>query len=240
MLDYTLFENMLTPDPNDYSAQPVNVRSHDLPAIVQRISARYPGLSPTQILAAISEFFDEVYNITELGETVVTPIFNTEFSMPGVYNGALDSFDTKRHSVKINLNPGTRLLEAARKVKTSKVIVAESLPHILEVKDVVSNTVNELLTPGGIVQIRGSRLKFLQTEDNNGVFFINQQGESIKLSVIADNKPARIMAMLPADMQPGTYSLEVRTSFSAGSVKPLHALKTGRFNKELTVAGNNE
>jgi hypothetical protein len=43
MLQYILVENLLTPAPNDYTAQPVNVSTIDLDGIFQRISAWYPG-----------------------------------------------------------------------------------------------------------------------------------------------------------------------------------------------------
>jgi hypothetical protein len=235
MLQYTVLENLLTPAPDDYMAQPVDVRTHDLPAIFKRIAARYPGLTPTQISSAVNEFFEEIRMITEEGETVNTPLLNTQFSTPGVYSGAMDSFDAKRHSLKLNLAPGKLLRESVKKVKLEKVVVSEPLPHILEVKDVVSESVNETLTPGGVLQLRGSRLKFLPSEENNGVFLIDEQGVATKLSVIVENKPARIMMMLPADLPQGAYFAEVRTTYSGGSAKPVRTLKTNRFYKELTV-----
>jgi hypothetical protein len=237
MLQYTVLENLLTPAPDDYMAQPVNVRTYDLPAIFQRISARYPGLTPTQISSAVYEFFGEVVTISEDGGAVNTPLFHTQFSMPGVYEGAMDSFDSKRHSVKLNLNSGTLLRNAVQKVKLEKVVVSETLPHILEVKDMTSEVVNETLTPGGVMQLRGAKLKFLKKEDDNGVFLINEQDEAIKLPQVIENKPSRIMAMLPADLPQGAYFVELRTTFAGtDSAKPLHTLKTSRFNKELTVS----
>ncbi|MDR1339976.1 MAG: DUF4469 domain-containing protein, partial [Prevotellaceae bacterium] len=170
MLRYSLVENLLTSAPDDFLAQPVNVRSYTMPEVLQRISARYPGLTPTQISAAVNEFFEEVSKITEDGETVNTPLFNTQLSMPGVYKGAMDSFDSKRHSVKVNINPGTILRESVHRIKTEKVTVAEPLPHILEVKDVMSDTVNDIITPGGVIQLRGGRLKFLTDQPDNGIF----------------------------------------------------------------------
>jgi hypothetical protein len=95
MLQYNLIENLLTPAPGDYLAQPANVRSYGLQEIFQRISARYPGLTPVQISTAVGEFFEEVLVIIENGETVTTPLFNTQLSMPGIYEGAMDSFDAK-------------------------------------------------------------------------------------------------------------------------------------------------
>jgi hypothetical protein len=217
----------------DYLAQPVNVRSYTLQEIFQRIGARYPGLTPTQISSAVNEFFEEVAKITEDGETVTTPLFNTQLSMPGVYKGAMDSFDSKRHSVKVNINPGTILREAVRKVKTEKVTVTEPLPHILEVKDVTSDTVNDVITPGGVVQLRGGKLRFLTDQPDNGIFLISEDETEYKLVTIVENKPARLIAVLPSLPQ-GEYYMEVRTSYS-GSGKPTKALKRGRYNKILTV-----
>jgi hypothetical protein len=166
MLQYTVLENLLTPAPDE----PVNVRTHDLPAIFKRIGARYPGLTPTRISSAANEFFEEICIITEEGEAANTPLLNTRFS-----------------------------------------------------------------TPGGVLQLGGSRLKFLPQEENNGVFLIDEQGIATKLSVIVENKPARIMVMLPADFPQGAYFAKVRTTFSGGSAKPIRTLKTNRFYKELTV-----
>jgi hypothetical protein len=235
MLEYTLIDNPLTPDPNDCTAQPVNGRSYDLQAIYKRISSRYPGLSPAQIAATVNEFIEEIGLITEEGDTVTTPLLNTEFSMPGVYHGVVDSFDPKRHSMKLNLSTGTRLRDAVKKVKPTKVAVAEVLPHILEVKDMLSDSVNDTITPGGVLQIRGNRLRFLPAEENNGVFFVNEQGQTIKLTVIIENKPARLIVMIPAELPQGEYFVEVRTTFSSGNAKPARNLKTGRFNKILSV-----
>jgi hypothetical protein len=85
MLHYSLIENPFPHvTPNDYLAQPVNVRSYTLQEIYQRISARYLGLMPTQISSAVNEFFEEVAAITEDGETVTTPLFNTLVTIPGI------------------------------------------------------------------------------------------------------------------------------------------------------------
>jgi hypothetical protein len=234
MLQYSLIENLLTPAPDDYLAQPVNVRSYTLQEIYKRIEARYTGLTPAQISAAVDEFCAEIYTITENGEMVNTPLINTQLSMPGVYKSATDSFDAKRHAVKINTSPGVRMREAVRKVKTEKVIIAEPLPHILEVKDVSSDAVNDVITPGGVIQLRGGKLKFLTNQSDNGIFLVGENGEEIKLTVIVENKPARLITVMPTDVPQGEYFIEVRTSF-ASSGKPTKNVKRGRYNKILTV-----
>jgi hypothetical protein len=235
MIEYYLIDNPLTPAPDDYMAQMLNVRVHKLDDIFQRISARYPGLTPAQISSAVNEFFEEICAITADGETINTPLFNSHFSVSGVFDGAMDVFDPKRHSLKLHVSLGTRLREALRKVKLEKTIAAEPVPHILEVKDIQSDTVNEKLTPGGVVKLGGGRLKFLQGEENNGVFIVDENGAEKKLSTIVENNPTHIIAVMPADVAAGVYFMEVRSSFSGSDKKPSRMLKIGRFHKELIV-----
>jgi hypothetical protein len=234
MLKYTLVENPLTPALNDYIAHPVKVRTHELQDIFQRINARRPGLTMSQIFSVTNELIEEICTIIGDGEAINTPLINTLFSLSGMYEGATDSFDPKRHSLKLNVYPGTRLREVLRKVKLEKTVAAEPLPHIIEVKDMVSGAVNERLTPGGVVRLGGGRLKILEKEETNGVFIVDEHGTEIKLSMIVENKPTNIIAVIPADVAPGVYFMEVRTSDNRGS-KPLRTLKTGRFYKELIV-----
>lgn len=234
MLQYILNDNFLTAAPNDFWAQPVNVRSYTQPEVIRRILARNPGLSEAQLTSAINEYTEEAGIITEEGGAINTPLVNTNLSISGVFEGAADTFDSKRHRTKVNANPGLRLTQAASKIKPRKTTVADPVPQILEVKDIVSGSVNDVLTLGGVIRITGSRLKFLPEEPDNGIFLINEQGEETKLTVIAENKPARLMAMLPPNQAQGIYWVEVRTTFSTVG-KPGKTLKAGRFGKELTL-----
>lgn len=54
------------------------------------------------------------------------------------------------------------------------------------------------------------------------------------LALIAENKPAGLMAIIPAGLPAGTYYIEVRTKY-ANAAKQLKTLKVGRFAKPLTV-----
>jgi len=103
------------------------------------------------------------------------------------------------------------------------------------VKDVATGSVNEYLTADSIVQITGARLKFLPEDSSNGIFLIHiDSGEETRLEVVAENKPARLMAMLSPISQGGEYYLEVRTTYS-GNVKPSKVLKIGRFRRVLSI-----
>ena len=234
MLSYSLSENQLTAAPNDFKAVPVNVRSFNMSEIVQRIMARNPGLSPAQINSSIDEFFKEISIIVGDGGAINTPLFNTQPSIAGVFHGAVDTFDARRHRVKTNITSGTMMHRATDEIRTQKVQIAEPLPFILEVHDVVSETVNEEITPGGVLQIRGGRLRLITENPANGIFLIGDDGQDVKLPTVIENKPSRLIAMIPADLPTGDYSLEVRTTFSTAN-RETRTIKTGRFNRELTA-----
>ena len=68
----------------------------------------------------------------------------------------------------------------------------------------------------------------------NGIFLTDDQGQTRKMPNIVENKPARLIVMIPADLPAGTYTVEVRTSFM-NTTKEGKNIKTGRFNRELVA-----
>ena len=233
MLKYALRENLLTPDENDYMAQTADVRSFSLDEIIDLMMEKGSTLTKADTKAALQVYGEVVSALIKDGAAVNTPLMNTSLSISGVFNGATDSFDKKRHSVNLNLTAGPLLKDAAAKIKCEKTEAADTNPYITEVTDLVSGKVNEVLTAGGIVQLVGSRLKFDQKDESQGIFFVAETGEAIRATVIAENKPARLMAIIPADLPAGNRYVEVRTKYTVGG-KPLKKAKIGRFTKPLT------
>jgi len=54
-------------------------------------------------------------------------------------------------------------------------------------------------------------------------------------SLFVENKPGRLIVMLPADLPPGIYMLEVRTTYSQSGTHECLQLKVGRYLKMLTA-----
>ncbi len=122
-------------------------------------------------------------------------------------------------------------------MRTEKTEGANTDPYITEAADVVSGAVNSVLTAGGILRLAGARLKFDATDEVQGVFLVPEgAGAAVRCSVVAENKPARVMVMVPADIAPGAYYAEVRTKLDS-SRQSGKRLKTGRYGKPLSVAG---
>ena len=235
MLKYSLRENLLTPAPDDYMAQAADVRSYTLDEIIDLMMEKGSTLTRADVAATLQVYGEVVSAIVKDGSAVNTPLMNTALSISGVFDGANDTFDKKRHSVNLNVQAGILLRDGLPKIKCEKTEAADTNPYITEVTDIVSGTVNTTLTKGGIVQLVGSRLKFDAKDSSQGIFFIPETGAPVRATVIAENKPARLMAIIPADLEAGTYYIEVRTKILEGN-KSGKTLKVGRFNKTLTVA----
>ena len=235
MLKYALRENLLTAAPDDFMAQVQDVRSYTLDEIIDAMMQKGSTLTRADVAAVLQIYGEVCASIIADGSALNTPLMNTSLSISGVFNGANDAFDKKRHTVNLNISAGTALKAALGKIKCEKTGTTSTDPYINEVKDIVSGTVNAELTKGAVVQITGSRLKFDAKDAVQGIFFIPETGNPVRAAVIAENKPARLMAIIPADLAAGTYYIEVRTKILEGN-KSGKTLKTGRFNKALTVA----
>ena len=234
MLKYCLRENLLTPAPDDYMAQAADVRSYTLDEIIDLMMDKGTTLTRADVAATLQVYGEVCSSLIKDGAALNTPLMNTSMSISGVFDGANDSFDKKRHTVNLNITAGTLLRDAVTKVKCEKTEAAGTDPYITEVTDIVTGTANTTLTKGGVVQLVGSRLKFDAKDEAQGIFFVPETGEAVRAAVIAENKPARLMAIIPADLAAGTYYIEVRSKHSGGG-KPLKAVKAGRFAKPLTV-----
>ncbi|WP_428770600.1 DNA-binding domain-containing protein [Treponema sp. HNW] len=233
MLKYCLRENLLTPDENDYMAQAADVRSFSLDEIIDLMMQKGSTLTKADTKAVLQVYGEVVSALIEDGSAVNTPLMNTALSITGTFIGAADSFDKKRHNIKLNLTPGLLLKNALTKIKCEKTQSTDTNPYITEVTDIVSGKVNELLSAGGVVQLVGARLKFDPKDASQGIFFVPEAGAEVRAAVIAENKPARLMAIIPADLKAGNWYIEVRTKI-IGSSQKSKSLKTGRFDKPLT------
>ena len=232
MLKYSLTENQLTERPDDYSAQTYPVASLDKEAVIARMLKRGAGLTRTDILAVLNGLEEMVSEASLEGYTLNLPLFNTSFSISGVFEGPMDSFDGNRHKLNINLTKGTVLRETEKSVKFEKTNSPTPLPQIQEVKDSVSGDINERLTAGGVVEVRGYNLKIDGDDPTCGLWFVAEGGQETKATIIIENKPSKILAMIPA-LSAGNYQLKVATQYTGG--KMLKTPKIFVYTKNLSV-----
>jgi len=215
-LKYSLEENRLTERPDDYSAQTYASGSFDMEAIINRMLSRGTLVTRTDVIAVMNNFQETLVDIILEGGMINTPIFNTAFSISGVFESPLDSFDGNRHKLNVNLTKGTLLRDAEKKVKFEKTTASVPQPTIQEVRDSVSGSVNEMLTPRGVIEVYGYNLKIIGDDPTCGIWFVFGENDEYKADIMIENKPSKIIAMIP-DLPGGECRIKIVTQYS-GSV----------------------
>ena len=234
MLEYSLHENLLTERKDDYAAQTHSKTVYTREEFIDLMLQRGTLVTKTDIVAVLNNIEETVTYIVKNGGMLNLPLFNISFSISGVFDGALDSFDPNRHKLHINLSKGTLLRDAEKEVKLAKTNAPLPQPQILEVKDSVSGKVDDVLTAGGAVEIDGINIKLAGDSDSVGLWFVLADGTETKAVTVVTNKPSQIISLIPQQLQAGSNcQLKIVTQYSGG--KNLKEPKTTVYGKTFTV-----
>lgn len=233
MIKYLLRENPLTSHPNDRMAQETDARTYSQEDLVEEMMKRGSSLTRSDIVAYQKLEAEVLADIIADGGHLSTPILNTSFSISGVFEDQNDSFDKARHTVRLNVNPGSALREAVMRVKVQKVEGNSTDPNITSVIDKVTGD-NSTIKLGSVMEIRGMRLKFDAADVEQGVFVL-MGGEEFRCDAIIENMPARLLVMLPTTLAEGDFEVEVRTKIGGDRKSTLKVMKRGAYNKTLSA-----
>ena len=230
-LQFALFENHLTSDPNDRMAVVQNLQSKTQEDVINLMIGRGSTVTKAETLSVLEEYTLALLQLLKDGHAINTPIFNLSPSVKGVFTSPDQPFNPAVHSVKINITTGARLREIGKQVTVEKVKGASPQPDLEYLEDLGSGTRNEELTPGNIAQVRGSRLKFDAADPQQGIFLVAADGAELKVATVARNKPAQLDFLVPP-LAPGEYRLEVRAA-----IYKTVEIRKGALQAALTVAG---
>lgn len=227
-LRYGLILNHLTDDPNDYMAIVTDNETMSIEDIVERMIGKGSTVTKAEALSVIEEFNYAVVDAVSNGKNVNTELFKVYPSISGVFVNKSDGFDQSRHAVRLNINAGKRLAEAAAKIDLKKVDVPVAKPILQEFTDLKTKVRNESFTPGQIASLRGSLLKIDEADEKQGIFFIAADGTETKVSDIVKNMPSELMFFVPDSLTTGSFQIELRTIF-----KNYKSMRVGRLFIDL-------
>ena len=233
-IQYALFENNLTADPDDYAATVQISGSADGDDLVQDIVDQGSTVGRPDILAVTAALKLACQRRLEQGQRV--NYFGMMDFFPrikGVFTGPTDGFDPARHRVDVGANPGGELRDAVRAAATvEKVEAVKPAPNPVEYRDIDSDSTNDSVTPENIGQLSGSRLKFDPTEADEGLYFVATAGGETKVLTVQKNKPSQLVFLVPP-LAATTYHLEVRARMGSGT--SARELRIGRLDAPLAA-----
>ncbi|MCV9385991.1 DNA-binding domain-containing protein [Reichenbachiella ulvae] len=228
-IQYSLFSNHLT-EADDFIGIIQNQESKSLEDLIDEMIGRGSTVTKAEALSVLEEFHGAVERTLEAGYSINTDLFRISPSIQGVFDNQQDSFDRSRHYLRLNVTAGGRINPIAETLKPVKVEGQAPQPNPKTFRDFNSDTINETLSAGGVGELRGSRLKFDASDQQQGVFFIAADGTETRATQYFRNKPSNVILGVPEGLAAGPYRLEVRTIFTNNK-----SIRKGSLLEELTV-----
>ena len=231
-----LYENFLTDNPDDFSAKVISERTLGVREICTMAIKRGGAPSTVDAMEVNATLFlkEMAYQMMD-GFAVNTGYFTANAQVRGVFNNRNEAFNPKKHSVLFRFNQGDLLRKEIPNIQVQVMGVGETGIIISHVVDSKTGSVNDLLTPGGVLKIKGGKLKIAGDHPEVGVFFEDEAANrtQVEMNDIIMNKPAELMVQIPA-LPAGKYRLAIRTQFS-GSSTLLKDVRVNIYEKVLTV-----
>lgn len=232
-----LYDNALTKDnPNDYIARTVSERSLNVKQICEAaVNRGGSDVSAASMQHATELFLKEMaYQLCD-GYSVNTGYFTASTLIRGVFDSQTETFNSAKHTILFQFNQGEKLRAEIPTIEVNILGVADSSSVILQVTDVKSGSVNDLLTPNRNLKISGNKIKIVGEDVANGVYFVDTTTQArtvVDATDIVTNNPSEVIIVTPA-LAAGTYTIEVVTQFAQGSL--LKEPRTAGLEKTLTV-----
>ena len=232
-----LFDLAITEQKDDRFGRKITIANENLDSLVKIAAARRTDLNPETIRTSFILVKDIAIERLLAGASVNFGLGHFNLGVNGVFIGDNAQWDSTKHSLSVTVSPTAELREAVRAVKVNVRGMATSGTIINTVTDVASGEENTRLTPGGAVNLTGSKIKVAGDNPACGIALTNEDNgtvTTIPANAIAVNNPSKITFVVPAALPAGNYKLSIVTQFSNSAVM-LKEPRTYVFDYTLTV-----
>jgi hypothetical protein len=233
-----LYDNALTKDDvNDYIARVNSEHSLSVKQIAETAVARGGAdISAPAMEHAVNLFLKEMaYQLCD-GFSVNTGWFTAAVHIKGTFNSPHEQFNPEKQHILFEFQQGAELRKEISTVTVDILGVADSGIVIIQVEDMKTGSVNDLLTPGRNLKISGQKIKLAGDDPDVGILFRSQDDPDAiyRVDEIVINNPSELMIVIP-QLIADTYKLEITTQFSNNKTHLLKAPRTAVFDRILTV-----
>lgn len=235
-IKYHLHKNHLPNGADTYRARVEYVRAVNMEGVLDRMVMQHSTITRADMLAVLEEFLGAVLQLLLDGMRVVTPFGEFGLTIKGSFESMEDKFHAGRHRIELVLKPGQRLeREFKRQARARKVEGKVPYPNPRRYINLADPAAADRLIPGQMARLTGAHLKFDPADERQGLFLVpltagldsRPAGPAIRVSQVGHNTSRHLIFLLPPDISPGSYRLEVRAVFGVGS------LRTGRLEEVL-------
>ena len=175
-------------------------------------------------------------NIVKTGTAMFTP------AIEGLFLGKTGTVDPAKNKCTVNIIPTAAMRSELDKVtmEFSGTVKESGGARIGLVKDVTTGKTDGTITPGGMIDVTGSKIRCINA-DGTGIGSLTllkstDRSVATSITLFGINDPSRLMFTLPANLEAGTYELTLETYFSTNKTQ-LKQPRTLVYSIPLVVGG---
>ena len=188
-------------------------------------------MTRADMLAVLESYHASIRRLMLKGYRVLTPMAQYGVSIKGNFVDQGDGFDTSRHRLEPRVGPSRELRQAIKnQVPVEKEMAAVQQPILAQYLSLSNGHTGHTLIPGGMGKLIGKQLRYDPDDLEQGIFLVAADRSEQRLSGDGIIMPRSLVFMIPVELAPGDYRLEVRIRVDEKT------LSSGRLKDVLTVA----
>ena len=212
-----LYELLITARKDDRFGRVLNTGSLKIDDLIKIAVSRRSDINAAT-MKAVYDILKEVA-LEELcgGKQVEFGLTHNGLIVNGVFIGDHASWGTE-HSLFLSATAIAEVREAIKSIEVMVNGMASSGMYINTLTDVASGEVNNRITPGGIVNLAGVKIKIAGEAPEVGIHLTEIATATvtdIPLTSIGTNDPSKISFVVPAGLPAGDYKLSLTTQYTA-------------------------
>ena len=220
-IKYTLnvqsVDNPLTKEEGDKRFILVSNGTADFDRVISEIMAVNPGLERETVEAVIKLEHRIIQRLTLSGMRVSNGLFSAVASPKG---RAGASWDPEVNQLNITIAQGTDWREAIRQTTVNVLGEKAEVMYVSGTTDAATRATDRTATPGYPFTVEGNYLKLAGDDPSVGIILVDEDGTETRIdpAMVAVNEPKKLVFMLPAGLEAGTYTLRITTQYGSHGV----------------------
>jgi hypothetical protein len=229
-IEFYLNPNNLHQEKEAHKAQLLIRNTLDSDDLIEAMLSRGTGVTRTDMVA--NEELRDTVLLDQLleGHPIQTKLFKVRLKIEGVFDGAIDRFDPKRHRVRVVITPSAFLQKQVEGLYPRRKLVSKNTPILSSIWGLGKKSVDALV-PGGYFVLRGSHLYLDPADPEQGIFLVDAQRQKTRVEEYAEIRPSSITFCVPAGTAAGAYTLDF-----AGCTKRRVPHGSVSYGKDLSVS----
>ena len=205
-IEFYLNPNNIHQEKDAHKAQLLIRQTLNSVDLIEAMLSRGTGVTRTDMVA--NEELRNTVLLDQLleGHPIKTKLFKIRLKIEGVFDGAADLFDPKRHRVRVVITPSAFLQKHVEGLYPKRKMVSKYTPTLSSISDLGKKRIDELV-PSRYFVLHGSHLYLDTTDPEQGIYLVDVQKQKVRVEEYAEVKPSSIIFLVPIGMVAGPCTL---------------------------------